>query len=55
MLALNSGHTVGDIATPDLIRLANGKLPIKMISDINAFLVCFSISMNRLLTTDQLQ
>jgi hypothetical protein len=37
MLALNSGHTVGDVTTPDLVWQLYCKLTIQMVRDIWPF------------------
>lgn len=37
MLTLNSGHTVGDVAAPDLIRGWHIKLTVQGIRDIESF------------------
>lgn len=38
MLALNSGHTVGDVSAPDLIWRTNIELSVQVIRDIWPFM-----------------
>ena len=37
MPALNSGHTIGHIAAPDLVRRGNGELAVEMVRYFNVF------------------
>ncbi|AMQ90060.1 hypothetical protein ASQ50_15935 [Marinobacter sp. LQ44] len=55
MLALNSGHTVGDVATPDLVGLLYRKLTIQMIRDIRSLNGGLFVGMRAWLFTDQPQ
>ena len=55
MLALNSGHTVGDITTPDLVRPFYCKLPVQMVRDIRSFNGGLFVGMRAWLLTDQSQ
>ena len=55
MLALNSGHTVGDVATPDLVGLLYRKLTIQMIRDIRSLNGGLFVGMRAWLLTDQPQ
>jgi|SRR5690554_6095747 len=55
MLALNSGHTVGNVAAPDLVGLRYCKLTVQMIRDIRSFNGSLFVSMRAWLLTDQCQ
>ncbi len=55
MLALNSGHTISYITTPNLIRLCYCKLAFQIIGDFYVFLRRLLISMARLLTANELK
>ena len=55
MLALDSGHTVGDITTPDLVRPFYCKLPVQMVRDIRSFNGGLFVGMRGWLLTDQPQ
>ena len=55
MLTLNSGHTVSDVAAPDLIGRRNIELSIQNIRNIWSLHRRFFISMRARLLTDQSQ
>ena len=47
MLALNSGHTIGHIAAPDLIRRGNRELLVEMVRYFNVFVPAAFVFMHR--------
>jgi len=55
MLALDSGHTVGDVTTPDLVRPFYCKLPVQVVRDIWSFNGSLLVGMRAWLLTDQPQ
>ncbi len=55
MPALNSGHTVGHIATPDLVWFCYGKLSGKNIRDFNMLITTAFVFMPWYLTTGDTQ
>ena len=55
MPALNSGHTVGHVTTPDLVGGSHRELPVQPVRDGNVLLICFFIGMPGGLATDQLK
>lgn len=55
MPALNSGHTIGHIAAPDLIRRGNRELPVEMVRYFNVFVPAAFVFMHRYLATGDIQ
>ena len=55
MLALNSGHTVSNVTTPDLVGLLYRKLTIQVIRDIRSLNGGLFVGMRAWLLTDQSQ
>lgn len=55
MPALNSGHTIGHIAAPDLIRRGNRELPVEMVRYFNVFVPAAFVFMRRELATGDIQ
>ncbi|QXD00940.1 Mobile element protein (plasmid) [Klebsiella sp. PL-2018] len=55
MPALNSGHTIGHIAAPDLIRRCYRELPVEMVRYFNVFVPAAFVFMRRGLTTGDIQ
>lgn len=55
MPALNSGHTISHIATPDLVRRGNRELALEMVRYFNVFVSAAFVFVCRHLATGDIQ